>query len=106
MAGSVVAAEAAAVGGILPGEVPLLPPAGQRQRRLGRVHRLLHGRVLRNLLSQRRARREPARRAQRAQETHPERAGRGRLHGKVVALRGRALGMSPGPELAAGAAGS
>lgn len=38
MAGSLVAAEAAAVGGVLPSAVPLLPPARQRQRRLGRVH--------------------------------------------------------------------
>lgn len=85
MPGSLVAAEAAALGGVLPGPLPVLPPAGQRQRRLGRVHRLLHGRVLRNLISQRRPRREPARCAQRAQETDTERAGWGRLHGELVA---------------------
>ncbi|XP_074212333.1 BICD family-like cargo adapter 1 isoform X4 [Camelus bactrianus] len=77
---SLWAAETAALGSLLPGALSLLAPSRKRQRRLGRLHGLLDGRVFGNLVCQGRAGRQPAHCPQRAQETDTEHRGRPGAH--------------------------
>lgn len=69
------------MGGLLRGPLALLPSPGKRRHRLGPVHRLFHGRVVGDVVSQGRAYRQPPHRPAGATEAHTEPAGWERVHG-------------------------
>lgn len=69
-----------AMGGLLRGPLALFSPERKRCHGLCAVHRLLHGRVLRDVLSQGCAYWEPPHQPAGAPEVNPEPAGRQRVH--------------------------
>lgn len=78
----VCAAASPAMGGLLRGSLALLPSPGKRRHGLSAVHRLFHGRVLGDVISQGCAYREPPHQPARAAEANTESAGWQRVHGK------------------------
>lgn len=78
----VCAAASPAMGGLLRGSLALLPSPGKRRHGLSAVHRLFHGRVFGDVISQGCAYREPPHQPARAAEANTESAGWQRVHGK------------------------